>query len=38
VLNDFIGSLADYKNVKNEVTSAFLKDLQIPTNKEMDAV
>jgi class III poly(R)-hydroxyalkanoic acid synthase PhaE subunit len=38
VLNDFIGSLAAYKNVRNEVINSSLKDLQIPTNKEMDAV
>ncbi len=38
VLNDFIGSLAAYKSVKNEVVSVFIKDLQIPTNKEMDEV
>ncbi len=38
VLNDFIGSLAAYKSVKNEVISTFVKDLQIPTNKEMDEV
>jgi hypothetical protein len=38
VLNDFIGSLAAYKSVKNEVIGTFIKDLQIPTNKEMDEV
>jgi hypothetical protein len=38
VLNDFIGSLAAYKSVKNEVINVFIKDLQIPTNTEMDEV
>lgn len=38
VLNNTIGSLAEYKNVKNNVIGAFLKELQIPTNKDMDAV
>jgi hypothetical protein len=38
VLNDFIGSLAAYKDVKNEVINVFIKDMQIPTNKEMDEV
>lgn len=38
VLNNTIGSLADYKNVKNSVIASFLKEMQIPTNKDMDAV
>lgn len=38
VLNNTIGSLAEYKNIKNSVIGSFLKDMQIPTNKEMDAV
>lgn len=38
VLNNTIGSLADYKEIKNSVIASCLKDMQIPTNKEMDAV
>lgn len=38
VLNNFIKSLAAYKNVRNEVINFLIKDLQIPTNKEMDEV
>ena len=38
LLNNIIGSLAAYKEVKNDVTSIFLKELQIPTNKDMDDV
>ncbi|OGR18521.1 MAG: hypothetical protein A2X81_16460 [Desulfobacterales bacterium GWB2_56_26] len=38
VLNDTITSLAAYKGVKNSVTDAFLKEMQIPTGREMDEV
>jgi poly[(R)-3-hydroxyalkanoate] polymerase subunit PhaE len=38
VLNNTITSLADYKNVKTNVTNDFLKEMQIPTYKEMDEV
>lgn len=38
VLNKTIVSLADCKNVRQEVMGGILKDLQIPTNKEMDDV
>jgi len=38
VLNNTINSLAEYKNIKHEVMRFFLKDMQVPTNKEMDEV
>jgi len=38
VLNKTITSLAVFKNVRKEVMEVILKDLQIPTNKEMDEV
>ena len=38
VLNKTIVSLADCKAVRREVMGVVLKDLQIPTNKEMDEV
>lgn len=38
VLNNTIASLADYKNSKNDIIAFLLKDLQVPTNKEMDEV
>ncbi len=38
VLNNTIGSLAEYKRIKQELTNTFLKDLQIPTNSDMDEV
>lgn len=38
VLNETIVSLADYKGVRNDVTNVFLKELQIPTNQDMDEV
>lgn len=38
VLNNTISSLADYKTIKNDIISFILKDLQVPTNKEMDEV
>ena len=38
VLNDTISSLADYRNIRTDVAEIFLKDLQIPTNNEMDEV
>lgn len=38
VLNETINALAAYKSVKNDVIEVFTKDLQIPTNKEMDEV
>lgn len=38
VLNNTIGSLADYKKNKQNVTNVFLKDMQIPTNSDMDEV
>jgi class III poly(R)-hydroxyalkanoic acid synthase PhaE subunit len=38
VLNNTITSLAAYKGVKNEVTDVFLKEMQIPTGREMDEV
>lgn len=38
VLNNTINSLAEYKRVKNEVMRFYLKDMQVPTNKEMDEV
>ena len=38
LLNALIRSLAEYKAVKNDVTNIALKELQIPTNKEMDEV
>jgi polyhydroxyalkanoate synthesis regulator phasin len=38
LLNGLIRSLAEYKTVKNDVTNIFLKELQIPTNTEMDEV
>jgi polyhydroxyalkanoate synthase subunit PhaE len=38
VLNETINALAAYKKVKNDVIEVFTKDLQIPTNKEMDEV
>lgn len=38
VLNKTIVSLAAFKNVRRDVMGVVLKDLQIPTNKEMDEV
>ena len=38
VLNNTITSLAAYKGVKNSVTDIFLKEMQIPTGREMDEV
>ena len=38
VLSETIGALASYKDVKNDLVGVFVKDLQIPTNKEMDEV
>lgn len=38
VLNNTITSLAAYKGVKNSVTDVFLKEMQIPTGREMDEV
>lgn len=38
VLNETINALAAYKRIKNDVIEVFTKDLQIPTNKEMDEV
>ncbi len=38
VLNNTIISLASCKNVRRDVISIFLKDLQIPTSVEMDEV
>lgn len=38
LLNSLIRSLVEYKAVKNEVTNLFLKEMQVPTNKEMDEV
>ncbi len=38
VLNKTIISLADCKSVRREVMGVFLKDLQIPTNRDMDDV
>lgn len=38
LLNKIIRSLASYKAVKNDVTNVFLKEFQIPTNKDMDEV
>ncbi|SDO37651.1 poly(R)-hydroxyalkanoic acid synthase subunit PhaE [Desulforhopalus singaporensis] len=37
-LNDTIQSLAMYKEAKDDVAAVMLKELQIPTNKEMDEV
>ena len=36
VLNSTITSLADYKGVKNDVTDIFLKEMRIPTGRDMD--
>lgn len=38
VLNNTISALASYKTAKSEIINVFLKDQQIPTNKDMDAV
>ena len=38
LLNGLIRSLVEYKAVKNDVMSIFLKEMQVPTNKEMDEV
>lgn len=38
VLNNTITSLAAYKGVKNNMTDIFLKEMQIPTGREMDEV
>ncbi|EKD38487.1 MAG: PhaE [uncultured bacterium] len=38
VLNNTITSLAAYKGVKNDVADVFLKEMQIPTGREMDEV
>jgi class III poly(R)-hydroxyalkanoic acid synthase PhaE subunit len=38
VLNNTIISLAAYKDVKNEVSNVFLKEMGIPTGKDMDEV
>lgn len=38
VLNSTITSLAGYKGVKNDVIDVFLKEMQIPTGREMDEV
>ena len=38
VLNSTITSLAAYKGVKNDVTDVFLKEMQIPTGRDMDEV
>jgi hypothetical protein len=38
LLNEIIRSLTAYKKVKNDITSVFLKELQVPTNKDMDGV
>lgn len=38
VLNNTITSLAAYKGVKNDVVDVFLKEMQIPTGREMDEV
>ena len=38
VLNNTITSLAAYKGVKNSVADIFLKEMQIPTGRDMDEV
>ncbi len=38
LLNEIIRSLAAYKAVKSDVINVFLKEFQIPTNKDMDEV
>lgn len=38
LLNKLIRSLADYKEVKTDVTNVLLNEFQIPTNKDMDEV
>lgn len=38
VLNNTIIALAEYKKVKLDVSNVFLKELQVPTGKEMDEV
>lgn len=38
VLNNTITSLAAYKGVKNSVIDVFLKEMQIPTGRDMDEV
>ena len=38
VTNNTIGSLASYKDVKNKLVGVYLKELQVPTNKDMDEV
>jgi hypothetical protein len=38
VLNNTITSLAAYKGVKNSVMDIYLKEMQIPTGREMDEV
>ncbi len=38
VLNETITSLADYRSVKTDVTDVFLKEMRIPTSREMDDV
>ena len=38
LLSSLIRSLAEYKEIKNDVTNMFLKELQIPTNRDMDEV
>lgn len=38
LLKNIIQSLAAYKQVKNDVTNVFLKQMQVPTNKDMDEV
>ncbi len=38
LLSNLIRSLAEYKEIKNELTNICLKELQIPTNKDLDEV
>lgn len=38
VLDNTINSFADYKNIKQDMMNSFLKEQQIPTNKDMDEV
>ena len=38
MLNNLISSLSEYKEIKNDLTNICLKELQIPTNRDMDEV
>lgn len=38
LLNNLISSLSEYKEIKNDLTNVCLKELQIPTNRDMDEV